>query len=118
MQDVQFTLHVVNALMFAVSLYIHTRGYFEAKGCIATVIIQRLGRNLMLAGAALSALFLYLQYDWIMSSHNLAVGNSTSWAWLLFDYALATYLLINGTIVRVFVKWKGSYRNARKRVIH
>jgi len=107
MSFVQYVLHTVNAVMFGCALYIHIRGYADVSHCKASSIIKRLGKNVMLAGMAVCSLFILLQIDWVLQGHNVEVGNATSWSWLLFDYGLALYLLINGTLVRVFAQWRG-----------
>jgi len=115
MIPVQFTLHAVNLILFGVVLYIHAQGYREVLRCRASQIIKRLGKNVMLAGMAIAALFLLLQADWVLSAHNQSVGDAVSWSWLLFDYALAVYLLINGTLIRVFAQWRGNGLQQSKR---
>lgn len=115
MTNVQYTLHIVNFLLFGIALYIHARGYVEVRECRAAMVVKRLGKNVMIAGASVSSLFLLLQADWVINQYNEAVGDSTSWAWLLFDYALSVYLLVMGTLVRVFVKWRGNFSNAGQR---
>ena len=115
MEYVQFVMHTINGVMFIFALYIHVAGYREVSKCSAARLIRRIGKNTMLAGIALSCLFIFLQADWVLNSHNQAVGDGTSWSWLLFDYALAIYLIIMGTLVRVFANWRGSYKNTRQR---
>lgn len=101
------TLHIVNGFLFACALYVHVRGYRDITLSDKPNVIKRLGHYIVAAGACLTALFVFLQADWIVSNHNSAVGDGTSWAWLLFDYGLAVYLLLMGTLMRVLAQWRG-----------
>lgn len=101
------TLHIINAAMFACALYIHVRGYRDITISDKPAVLKRLGHYIMAAGVGLTALFVFLQIDWVVSNHNSAVGDGTSWAWLLFDYGLAVYLLLMGTLMRVLAQWHG-----------
>lgn len=113
MDTMQLYLHILNLIIFLVAGGVHIHSYKRVTHCLAPKIVKRLGHDLMIAGMALTAFFVFLQIDWIINSRNEDVTNSVSWAWLLFDYALAVYLLVTGALVGVFADWKGKYRNVR-----
>lgn len=57
-------------------------------------------------GILICMLFVVLQIDWVLNSHNESVGDATSYAWLVFDYLLAMYLIWNSERIRYFAKSK------------
>lgn len=50
--------------------------------------------------------FVALQIDWIYEDFNAAVGDTTAYAWLMFDYFNGFALITFATILRIYVGWK------------
>lgn len=50
--------------------------------------------------------FLVLQWDWIASDHNAAVGDLPSLGWLLFDYFNGIAMLAFAIGLKTYLSWK------------
>lgn len=111
MESIQLTLHIISGFLFLSALWAHVFGFLEVRKCRAAKLVKYTGYGVMTWGACLTCLFIVLQFDWVIKGHNANVGESTSWAWLLFDYFLGVYLFTNATLVRVFSEWKGGYKS-------
>lgn len=93
---VQLAAHLVNLLFFVYAALNYgrvVRAVFKSR--LSSEQKEIFGKE-ALVGISVAGVFVVLQTDWIVASHNEVVGASTSWLWLLFDYALAVYLSYNG----------------------
>jgi hypothetical protein len=93
MSTPQIWMHVVNLFFFfsATLLWLSfvKTLYFSRvlKG------FKMLGMMTGLSAVLLTTLFMFLQYDWIVSSHNEAVGDLVSYLWLVWDYILSVFMI-------------------------
>lgn len=96
----QTALHLVNLGLFLYACINYGRATRMVWRSKITPFVKEYMIKESLAGIAVALIFVVMQADWIINEYNEAVGNPTSWGWLLFDYALAMYLLWNGDRVR------------------
>jgi hypothetical protein len=96
-------------------LYMHSVniGFFVCAALLWLWVLRRIfyfnfprtfkwtGALTALTAVILSILFIFLQWDWIVSGHNEAVGDLTSYLWLIWDYALSLFMLTLGAWVLV-----------------
>jgi len=115
MSGLQASLHVINLIVFGIVLLV----WSTTARTIMQSNFHPTFRNIGLAAAfgamALTVSFVALQLDWIISSHNAAVGDVTSFSWLIFDYALAFFMLIMGCWSQVNIALLGpNFRDQSK----
>lgn len=96
MESLQLWLHIANMILFVFA------GVVWASVPIVLIkkhidpTFAKLGMLTAVFAITLVLVFILLQMDWILSEHNAAVGNLTSYLWLIWDYNLAIFLIILG----------------------
>lgn len=53
-----------------------------------------------------STIFVGLQVEWIINGQAHAIGDFAAWAWLVFDYLLALFLISIAVSVHTYCKWR------------
>lgn len=120
MDDVIFTLSIINITMFA----------FAIIGCVDTFryinlahkapLLKNLLSTFLITTLLMSGWFIKIQIVWLIEDHNTAVGDFSAWSWLVYDYAKAFHTLASVAAVYVYLRWnrKGAethttYQNRR-----
>jgi hypothetical protein len=98
----QTVFHTVNLILFVAAAvgYARTIRYVWRSETAAFTKEYMIKESI--AGMAIGGIFVLLQLDWILQNHNESVGDITSWAWLIFDYMLALFLIWNADRIRCF----------------
>lgn len=105
MTDMQYILHAVCIFLFFMNLGFTLASVRSIwKSSFAGGLKQSMV-TAMFSSAGLSALFIYLQLDWVLSGHNESVGEAVSWAWLVFDYLLAIFLIACANTMHALSFW-------------
>ena len=92
----QLWMHIVNLSFFvmaAVLWGVVVRRVWQTE---FTQAFKCVGILTGVTAVALSITFIFLQYDWIVNQHNQAVGDLTSYLWLIFDYGLSVFMITLG----------------------
>lgn len=97
MEKVQYILHLGNGALFGIALYLHLLAFKQLFTETVSGRAKRLCYSTLLCGVFLTGIFLFLQADWVLNEQNANVGDTVSWAWLTFDYLLASYLCFNAS---------------------
>jgi hypothetical protein len=99
MTSAQIYMHAVNLGFFICAAILW---FFVLKRIFLfrfPIVFRLVGAVTAITAIILCLVFLVLQWDWIVSGHNEAVGNVTSYLWLIFDYSLAIFMLLLGSWV-------------------
>ena len=91
--------HILTLLLFSVALvliikeliYLHNSLIIfckESKSVVKATLYASLCSSMVV-----TIVFIVLQLDWILNNHNEAVGNITSFTWLIFDTALGVFFI-------------------------
>lgn len=110
MYSTQLFLHSLNGILFGMSFYLHIIALKDLRPHRRLDGLKKAFLGLLITGMSLSGIFIYLQADWVVNEHNMNVGETTSWAWLVFDYLLAVYLCISAYLLRGLAIWKEKHR--------
>lgn len=102
MNTMQFSFHVINLLLFLLTAvnYAYTITYIKRTPC--REFTKEYMYKESVAGIGVATAFMAMQADWVLQQHNQAVGEATSWGWLVFDYCLAIFLIWNADRIRHF----------------
>jgi len=112
MSAVQDTLQTVNLLLFLASVPAHIVAFRAVVECNKPYPLKCLVGFLCVAAIILSCLFVFLQFSWAANRLMVPTGVGGSWAWLVFDYLLASYLLCVAGTVKIYCNWRGRLRNS------
>ena len=115
MSTVQLLLHFICIIMFLISAFSHGIAIVGTYHSRFNSHIRRAMFGSSVFGAGLSILFIALQAEWVFSGHNEAVGNMISYAWLVFDYLLAIFLLSTSMVIRSMLEWQVSASGRHER---
>lgn len=99
MEKIQYALHLGNGALFGIAFYLHLLAFKQLIMGHVAKLVKRVLVCTLVSGMGLTGLFLFLQADWVLNEQNANVGDAVSWAWLAFDYLLATYLCFNATTI-------------------
>jgi hypothetical protein len=96
MTTAQLWMHIVNIGFFFVATVIWWTVVLRIRRYPFISAYKRVGYLAAATALTLTTIFVMLQADWIWSGHNEAVGNLTSYAWLVFDYLLSVFMISLG----------------------
>jgi hypothetical protein len=96
MTYVQLVFHIANLFLFILAFFIWITVRKRILLLRIAPLFKGTGLAVVYSVLFLSILFVYLQIDWILSSHNEAVGDFTSYVWLLWDYFLVIFVCVLG----------------------
>lgn len=113
MITVQTTLHAINLVLFTAALVAHAVVLPQVWTCRRPDSMKQAGTALCIIAILLCMVFLGLRLEWIHSSRFGGASLVLGWAWLIFDYLLAIYLLILAFTIRLYCRWLGRLRNTR-----
>lgn len=115
MTTVQTFLHYACIMMFVVSAFFHTIAAVKTFRSRFNKHIRRAMLGSSAFGAGLSVLFIFLQLEWVISGHNMVVGNIVSYGWLVFDYMLAIFLISTSMVLISMLEWQVSVTGRHER---
>ena len=115
MTTVQVLLHYTCILMFVVASFLHLSSAIKVYWSKFNKHIRRAMFGSSAFGAGLSAMFILLQLEWVISGHNEAVGNIVSYGWLVFDYMLAIFLMSTAIVIKSMTEWQYSINGRHER---
>lgn len=96
MTGAQTWMHLVSLFFFGASILIWASVLHAALRFRFAAAYKWVGAITSVSGMVLSALFIALQLEWVVSGHNESVGNVVSYLWLVWDYCMGVFLVFLG----------------------
>jgi hypothetical protein len=109
MSGAQTWMHIINLWLMVAAAVLWAGVTVDLMRSKFQATFGTLGHLTAMSGVALCGLFIYLQIDWIVSEHNQAVGDFTSYLWLIWDYALSVFMIALAAWCRVNVQIIGRH---------
>ena len=105
MEYTQVSFHLINLFLFLIALGSFIRSAVKIHKVNLHSALKFTFLGACLHGIFVSGIFIVLQADWVMSNHNVNVGDATSWAWLIFDFALVFFMIAVAQSLSVIITW-------------